>query len=111
MLYFALLGAALLCYALCGCALLYYASMCGCVIKSLRALRAHSLFAQKLNHLSKFWRKSCLLDFCLMEHPAGQAASAAKPDRSNANKIHDKAIAVDDKAIADLIDLYVRGHI
>ena len=46
-----------------------------------------------------------------MEHPVGQAASAAKPDRSNANKIHDKATAVDDKAIADLIDLYVRGHI
>ena len=66
--------------------------MCGCVLQSLRALRAHSLFAQKLKHLSKFWRKSCLLEFCLMEHPAGQAASAAKPDNSNADNNDDNAI-------------------
>ena len=69
------------------------ASLRGCVLVSLRALRAHSLFAQKLKHLSKLWRKSCVLDLCLMEHPAGQAASAAKPDRSNADKNDDNATA------------------
>ena len=56
--------------------------MCGYVIVSLRALRAHSLFARKLKHPPKFWRKSCLIDFCLMEHPAGQDASAATPSAS-----------------------------
>ena len=69
------------------------ASMRGCVLVALRALRAHSLFAQKLKHLPEFWRNSCSLDLCLMEQPAGQAASAAKPDRSNADTNDDNTTA------------------
>ena len=63
------------------CALLFVlrAPMCGCVIVAQRALRSHSLSAQKRKHLTEVWRNSCSLDFCLMGHPAGQAASAAKP--------------------------------
>ena len=63
------------------------------MLVTLRALRAHSIFAQKPKRPSKLGRKSCLLDSCVMEHPAGQAASAAKPDRSNADDNDDSATA------------------